>query len=257
MAEESYEEKTEKATPRKREEIRRKGQVAKSKEIPSVAVLLAGLVSMTVFGSYVYSYIGLIMREGFSFAIISDFSVPDVLLLSKKIVVLFILAVLPVLTAVFLAAIFSDVMQVGFMASGDLIRPNLSKIDPIRGFGRLFSMQSGMELFKSLVKLTIVGAVAYLTVRSEMKNVQFLGDMEVNSIVGFLLRTIFKICLRCILATLVLAAMDYAFQKWDFERKIRMTKKEVKDELKRTEGDPLVKSRIRSIRKQAAKRWWK
>jgi flagellar biosynthetic protein FlhB len=254
MAEESFEEKTEKATPRKREEIRKKGQVAKSREIPSVAVLLAGLVSMTVFGSYLYSHIGFIMREGLSFCTISDLSVPDVLLLSKKMIGLFLLAILPVLIAVFLAAVFSDVMQVGFMASGELIRPNLSKIDPIKGFGRLFSIQSVMEVFKSLVKLAIVGAAVYFTVRSEMKNVQFLGDMEVNSIVGFILRTMFKISLRCILAAVVLVAMDYAFQKWDFERKIRMTRKEVKDEFKRAEGDPLVKSRIRSIQKQVAKR---
>jgi flagellar biosynthetic protein FlhB len=257
MAEESFDEKTEKATPRKREEVRKKGQVAKSREIPSVAVLLAGLVSMTVFGSYLYSHIGLVVRECFSFGAISDFSVPDALLLSKKMIGLFIFAVLPVLIAVFLAAIFSEVMQVGFMATGDPIRPNLSRIDPIKGFGRLFSIQSGMEVFKSLVKLAIVGAVAYFTVRSEMRNVQFLGDMEVTSIVGFLLRTIFKISLRCILAALVLAAIDYAFQKWDFERKIRMTRKEVRDEFKRVEGDPLVKSRMRSIQKQVAKRRWK
>lgn len=254
MAEESFEERTEKATPRKREEVRKKGQVAKSREIPSVAVLLAGLVSITAFGSYLYSHIGLIMREGLSFYTISDLSIPDVLLLSKKMIGLFFFAILPVLTAVFLTAIFSDVMQVGFMASGELIRPNLSKINPIKGFGRLFSGQSLMELFKSLVKLAIVGAVAYFTVRSEMKHVQFLGDMEVNSIVAFLLRTIFKISIRCILAMLVLAAIDYAFQKWDFERKIRMTRKEVKDEFKRVEGDPLVKSRIRSIQKQMARR---
>jgi flagellar biosynthetic protein FlhB len=254
MAEDSYEEKTERPTPKKREEVRKKGQVAKSREIPSVATLLAALISLTVFGSYMYSHIGLAMRESFSLCSVGDLSVPDFLVFSRKMIWLFIFAILPLATAVFLTAIASNIMQVGFMVSGELIRPNLSKVNPIKGFGRLFSRQSLMELFKSLVKLVIVGATAYFTVQGEMKHVPFLGDMELKSIVLYLLLTIFKISIRCILAIAVLVVIDYAFQKWEFERKIKMTKKEVKDEFKRVEGDPLVKSRIRSIQKQMARR---
>ena len=254
MAEKSFEDKTEKATPKKREEARKKGEVAKSRELPSVAVLLAGLITITIFGSYMYTHIQIIMRGSFSLAILKDLNIPEFMVFAQKIITLFIITISPLLAAVFITAVLSNIMQVGFMLSGELIKPKLSKLDPIKGLGRLFSKQSFMELFKSLLKLAIVGGVAYLTVRAEMKNVYFLGDMEFNSIITYILLTIFKIFIRCSLAMIFLVAIDYAFQKWDFEKRLKMSKKEVKDEFKRTEGDPLIKSRIRSIQMQMARK---
>jgi flagellar biosynthetic protein FlhB len=254
MAEESFEEKTEKATPRKMEEARRKGEVAKSKELPSVAVLLSGLITLTLFGSYMYSHIQVIMKEAFSLITLGDLSVPDFMVFAQRMITLFISAISPLLAAVFITAILSNIMQVGFVLSAESIKPKLSKFNPIKGIGRLFSKQSFMELFKSLLKLAIVGAVAYLTIRGEMKNIILLWEMELNSIMAYILLTIFKIFVRCTLAMIFLVIIDYAFQRWDFEKRMKMTKKEVKDELKRTEGDPLVKSRIRSIQMQMARK---
>ena len=254
MAEKSFEDKTEKATPKKREEARKKGEVAKSRELPSVAVLLAGLITITIFGSYMYTHIQIIMRGSFSLPILNDLNIPDFMVFAQKMITLFILTISPLLAAIFITAILSNIMQVGFMLSGELIKPKLSKLDPIKGLGRLFSKQSFMELFKSLLKLAIVGGVAYLTVRAEMKNVHLLGDMEFNAIIAYILFTIFKIFIRCTLAMILLVSIDYTFQKWDFEKKLKMSKKEVKDEFKRTEGDPLIKSRIRSIQMQMARK---
>jgi len=254
MAEESFEDKTEKATPKKKEEARKKGDVAKSKELPSVAVLLAGLITLTVFGSYMYTHIQTIMRASFSLPISKDLNIPEFMVFAEKMITLFILTLSPLLAAIFITAVLSNIMQVGFMLSGESIKPKLSKLDPIKGFGRLFSKQSLMELFKSLLKLAIVGGVGYLTVKAEMKNVHLLGDMEFNSIIAYVLLTIFKIFIRCTLAMILLVVIDYAFQKWEFEKKLKMSKKEVKDEFKRTEGDPLIKSRIRSIQMQMARK---
>jgi len=254
MAEKSFEDKTEKATPKKREEARKKGEVAKSRELPSVAVLLAGLITITIFGSYMYTHIQIIMRGSFSLPILNDLNIPDFMVFAQKMITLFILTISPLLAAIFITAILSNIMQVGFMLSGELIKPKLSKLDPIKGLGRLFSKQSFMELFKSLLKLAIVGGVAYLTVRAEMKNVHLLGDMEFNAIIAYIFLTIFKIFIRCTLAMIFLVAIDYTFQKWEFEKKLKMSKKEVKDEFKRTEGDPLIKSRIRSIQMQMARK---
>ena len=254
MAEESFEDKTEKATPKKKEEARKKGDVAKSKELPSVAVLLAGLITLTVFGSYMYTHIQTIMRASFSLPISKDLNIPEFMVFAEKMITLFILTLSPLLAAIFITAVLSNIMQVGFMLSGESIKPKLSKLDPIKGFGRLFSKQSFMELFKSLLKLAIVGGVGYLTVKAEMKNVHLLGDMEFNSIIAYVLLTIFKIFIRCTLAMILLVVIDYAFQKWEFEKKLKMSKKEVKDEFKRTEGDPLIKSRIRSIQMQMARK---
>jgi len=254
MAEESFEEKTEQPTPRRLEEARKKGEVAKSRELPSVAVLLCGLITLTLFGSYIYSHIQVIMKGTFSLPIMNDLSVPDFMIFAQKMINLFILTISPLLAAVFIAAILSNIMQVGFVLSGESIKPKLSKLNPIKGFGRLFSKQSFMELFKSLLKLAIIGGVAYLTVRGEMKNILILGEMELNSIVAYILLTIFKIFLSCTLAMSFLVVIDYAFQKWEHEKKMKMTKKEIKDEFKRTEGDPLVKSRIRGIQMQMARK---
>jgi len=254
MAEESFEDKTEKATPKKKEEARKKGEVAKSRELPSVAVLLASLITLTVFGSYMYTHIQTIMRASFSLPMLKDLNIPEFMVFAEKMITLFTLTLSPLLAAVFITAVLSNIVQVGFMLSGESIKPKLSKLNPIKGFGRLFSKQSFMELFKSLLKLAIVGVVAYLTVRAEMNNVYLLGDMEFNSIVAYILLTIFKIFIRCALAMIFLVAIDYAFQKWDFEKRLKMSKKEVKDEFKRTEGDPLVKSRIRSIQMQMARK---
>jgi flagellar biosynthetic protein FlhB len=254
MAEQSFEEKTETPTPKKREEVRQKGEVAKSREIPSVAVLLAGLITLAIFGSYMYTHIQLIMKEAFSLFTLNDLGLSDFIVFAERMITSFFLVIAPLLVAVFVAAILSNVMQVGFVLSGEPIKPKLSKLDPIKGFGRLFSKQSFMEFFKSLAKLATVGGVAFLTVKGEMDTVPILGEMEPNSITIYILITIFKLFFWCTLSMIFLAVIDYAFQRWEFEKKIKMTKKEIKDEFKRTEGDPLVKSRIKSIQMEMARK---
>ncbi|MBW1706336.1 MAG: flagellar biosynthesis protein FlhB [Deltaproteobacteria bacterium] len=254
MAEKSYEDKTEKATPKKRQEARKKGEVAKSRELPSVAVLLASLVTLTIFGSYMYTHIKTIMGRAFSLPVSNDLNVHDFLAFTREMIASFILTLAPLLVAIVIAAVISNIMQVGFMLSAEPIKPKLSKLDPIKGFGRLFSKRSLMELFKCLMKLVIVGGVGYLTIKGEIKHLSLLGDMDLGSIIAYIIHTIFLLFIKCTLAMIIIVGIDYAFQKWDFEKKLKMSKKDVKDELKKTEGDPLIKSRIRSIQMQISRR---
>jgi flagellar biosynthesis protein FlhB len=254
MAEQSFEEKTEEPTPKKRQELKEKGEVAKSKELPSVAVLLAALVSLSLFGSFMFNHVQIIMKGAFSLPNIHNFNIPEFLQFTQNIIGRFIILLAPLFAAIFITAILSNVMQVGVIFSSESITPKLSKIDPIKGFGRLFSKQSLMELLKSLLKLAIVGGIAFLTVKGEMKNVALLGEMELNSIFVYILEIFFKIFIRCSLAMIVLVIIDYAFQKWDFENRNKMTKQEVKEDFKKSEGDPLIKSRIRSIQMDMARK---
>ena len=254
MTEQSFEEKTEEPTPKKRQEVKEKGEVAKSKELPSVTVLLAALISLSLFGSFMYNHIQIIMKGAFSFPDIHNFEIPELLKFAQNNIGRFIILLSPLFAAIFITAILSNIMQVGFIVSGESITPKLSKIDPIKGFGRLFSKQSFMELIKSLLKLTIVGGIAFLTIKGEMKNFALLGEMEINSIFIYILKIFFKIFIRCSLAMIILVIIDYAFQKWEFENRIKMTKQEVKDEFKKSEGDPLIKSRIRSIQMEMARK---
>jgi len=253
MAEQSFEEKTEQPTPRKRQELKEKGEVAKSKELPSVAVLLAALISLSLFGSFMYNHIQIIMKGAFSLPSIHNFNIPEFLKFAQNIIGRLIILLSPLFAAIFITAILSNIMQVGFILSGESIIPKLSKIDPIKGFGRLFSKQAFMEFIKSLLKLSIVGGIAFLTVKDEMNNFVLLGDMELNSIFVYILKIFFKIFIRCSLAMIILVVIDYAFQRWEFEKRIRMTKQEVKDDFKKSEGDPLIKSRIKSIQMEMAR----
>lgn len=254
MPKENFEEKTEKATPRKREDFRKKGEVAKSRELPSVAVLLAGIVTVVLFASYMNTHIQTIIKEGFAYIPIKKLNLQDFMIFARKMLWLFFLTISPLFASIFIAAIFSNVMQIGFRLSAESIKPKLSKLNPLKGFERLFSKQAFMELFKTLLKLATVGGVAYLMVKGEMKDVDKLWEMEINSIVTYTLIMIFKISIGCTLAMILLVVIDYSFQKWDFEKRLRMSKKELKDEMKRLEGDPLIKSRIRSIQMQMAKK---
>jgi len=254
MAEQSFEEKTEQPTPRKRQELKEKGEVAKSKELPSVAVLLAALISLSLFGSFMYNHIQIIMKGAFSLPSIHNFNIPEFLKFAQNIIGRLIILLSPLFAAIFITAILSNIMQVGFILSGESIIPKLSKIDPIKGFGRLFSKQAFMEFIKSLLKLSIVGGIAFLTVKDEMNNFVLLGDMELNSIFVYILKIFFKIFIRCSLAMIILVVIDYAFQRWEFEKRIKMTKQEVKDDFKKSEGDPLIKSRIKSIQMEMARK---
>lgn len=254
MSEENNEEKTEEPTPRKRQELREKGEVAKSRELPSVAVLLSSLMALTFFGSFMYSQIQLIMQETLSLPMLGDLNVVDFIIFARKTTTRFILAISPLLAAVFITAILSNIMQVGFVLSGESITPKLSKLDPIKGFTRLFSKQSLMELCKSLFKLAIIGAISYYTIKAEMKNVPMLGEMGVKAIWVYILTVFLKIFLRCTLAMVFVVVIDYAFQRWEFENRIKMSKQEIKDEHKKSEGDPLVKSRIKSIQMEMARK---
>ncbi len=254
MAEESFEEKTEQPTPKKRKELKEKGEVAKSRELPSVAVLLSALIVLSFLGSFMYGHVQLIMKEAFSLPTMNDLNITEFVKYAQDLIGRFIILLFPLFGAIFITAILSNVMQIGFIMSGESITPKFSKIDPIKGFGRMFSKQALMELFKSSLKLVIVGGIAFLSVKSEMKNFSLLGDMDTNSIFIYILKIFFKIFIRCSMAMIVLVIIDYIFQKWDFENRIKMTKQEVKDEFKKSEGDPLIKSRIRSIQMEMARK---
>lgn len=254
MAEGDLQEKTEQATPRKRSEARKKGQVGKSREIPSVAVLLAGLSTLYLFGAYMYNHIKSLMQDTFSMIAVPNQGLAEFLVLGNIVIERFIVMVLPVMIAVFVTALLSNVLQIGFVLSWESVTPKLSKISPIKGIQRLFSKQTLMELFKSLAKLALVGVIAYVTVKGEMDRLPSLADREVQAILLYILKIAFKIFIRVSMAMIFLAILDFWFQKWQYEQQLKMTKQEVKEEFKRTEGDPLIKSRIKRIQYEIAKR---
>jgi flagellar biosynthetic protein FlhB len=254
LAEGDLQEKTEQATPRKRSEARKKGQVGKSREIPSVAVLLTGLSTLYLFGAYMCSHIKSLMQDTFSMIAAPNHDLESFLAFGNIAMERFVVMVLPVMIAVFVMAILSNVLQVGWLVSWESVTPRVSRVSPIKGIQRLFSKQTLVELFKSLAKLTLVGVIAYLTVKGEADRLLSLADMEVQAILLCVSKVAFKVFIRVSMAMILLSVLDYWFQKWQYEQQLKMTRQEVKEEYKRTEGDPLVKSRIKRIQYEIAKR---
>ena len=254
MPQGSDQEKTEQATPKRLQEMREKGQVAKSREVPSAAILIASLLIFYFLGSAMIKDIMELME--WSFAKTARFELQSgnfnwmLLELFRK----GLKIVTPLFVALMAVGLLSNIAQVGFLFSTKAIAPKFSKLDPLKGFGRMVSKQALVELIKSLFKVAVVGCVTYFTVKDELDQIIPLMDKEIWSIMTYIGSVCFKILLRTCWVLIVLAVIDYVFQKWDYMQEAKMTKQEVKDEFKQREGDPLIKSRVRQAQREMAKR---
>jgi flagellar biosynthetic protein FlhB len=160
----------------------------------------------------------------------------------------------PLVIGVALAGVIGNIAQVGFMLSTEAMSPKLSKLNPLEGLKRLFSATSLTELIKSIFKVVIIGSIGYNILRGEMDQIPALVAYDIHSIMGFVGRVALKLGYYTCLVLIALAALDYVFQRWKHERDLRMTKQEIRDEYKQREGDPLIRSRIRSAQREMAMR---
>ncbi|MBN1127341.1 MAG: flagellar biosynthesis protein FlhB [Chitinispirillaceae bacterium] len=254
MADESKDDKTETATPKRRQESREKGSVAKSTEINSVIVLLTGLLMLKFFGNWMLERMGSCMIETFRSIATFELSAQQLVALMTDVSIQSILMILPVCVAIMLFGLIANIVQIGFLFTAKPITPDLKKINPISGFARLFSMKTVVETIKNILKLFIIGLVAYLTIKAEFDKIMLLSDAGIGFIISFTMSTAFQIILRVALVLVIIAILDLAYQRYDHEKQMRMTKQEVKDEHKQMEGDPKVKSRIKSLQREMARR---
>ncbi len=252
--ESSGQEKTEVPTARRLQESRDKGDIAKSVEIPSAAVLLASLFTIYLLSGYLIHTMEELIRHYLANAAQIKVVPDNMVHLVRESMLYSIMILGPVMLAVFIAALASNYAQVGFLFTTEKITPDIAKIDPIKGLGQKFSMQALAELIKSLLKIGLIGYVAYSVVKKALPAFIPLMDQTPYQIMIFAGRTAFWIFLKCALTIALLAAADYAFQRWQFLKKMKMTKQEVKEEAKSTEGDPQVKGRIRSLQMEMARR---
>lgn len=254
MAEESSgQEKTESPTTRRLQEARKKGDVAKSMEVPSAAVLLAGLLTLYYASDFILGRFLLLLRHYLGSLHIVSITQGNMTVLTRESMLQTGLIVAPVMGAIFITALAANYAQVGILFTTEKLTPKFDKIDPIQGFARLFSKQTLANVVKSVAKLAIIGYVSYAEIKKALPGILPLMDQEPMPILAFMCRIAFWIFLKSALIIAILAALDYAFQRWQFMEKMKMTKQEVKDEAKQTEGDPHVKGRIRSIQMQMAR----
>jgi len=246
--------KTEKATAKKRDDARKKGQVAISQEVGSAAVLMSSFLVFYFTGSYVLrntlEMMHKIFNESASFVVnestIYTVFVESILTFSKIIA--------PLMLIITVAGLAASILQVGFRATLETMSFKLNKLDPVKGFSKLCSKKSLFELPKSTVKVVFVGLICYITIRQEITNVFMTVQMNSHELLSYIGGISMKILYRTLWALIVLAVIDYIFQKHEHEEDLKMTKEEVKDENKQREGDPKVKGNIRSIQYQMARR---
>jgi flagellar biosynthetic protein FlhB len=253
MAEASFEERTEQATPRRRQEAKNKGQIARSREIPSVLVLLGGMTVLLFFGAAMYFQLSQLMVQWFGRMATVSVQWEGLQALSWEMVVSFLFIIGPVLAVVFAVAVLGHTMQGSNVFSAELIKPNWEKFNVVNGLKRMFTMASLVELAKSFVKMVIVGGIAYSTIKKEWPDILLLFGQDAGNVLQFVAALSLRLLLRTILVMVVLAVLDYAYQRWTYEKNLKMSKQEIKEEMKQTEGDPLIRARIRTVQRQLAR----
>lgn len=254
MAESDGQERTEEATPRRLQQAKEKGQVARSKELASVSVLIIGSVALMWFGEMLASRLYTTMGRLFSLSREEIFDTSKLFDIIAGTLTHLILPLILILITLFVAALIGAAGVGGVSFSAEAARPKLSKISPLSGFKRMFGMQSLVELFKSILKVLLVAGVAFYLIDAS-KNDLFQLSMDVypqNIFHALEILLNFILLISCSL--LVVVAIDVPFQIWQHAEKLKMTKQEIKDEYKDTEGKPEVKGRIRMLQREAAQR---
>ena len=253
-------EKTEPATQKKLDDARKEGQVAKSKEIANGL----GLVALFLILKFWAPTMGRQFLELFH---TTYARIPEVTDLtggtgpSTAATQIFrfaalrtVIILLPIFIIGYLVAFLSDYVQVKWKPTAKPLKPKFNKLNPINGFKRIFSVNSLVELLKSIIKIFLIGYVAYSYLMDRQNNILLLYDVSLIQAIAFIGETVINLGLRISLLFMIVAFADFAYQKYKFAKDMRMTKQEVKEEFKNQEGNPEIKGRIRQKMREASQR---
>ena len=247
-------EKTEKATPKKRRDAREKGQVLRSTEVNTTFCLVVMLGLLLLIWPWFIEKLMAIYREYLSIQAIvpigEGFDINEFRSILARTMLNLLGVLFPIIGAAMVAGIAVNLAQVGFLFTTKSMGMKLNRISPISGFKRLFSTRTIIEMLKSLLKITAVGFVAYSDYRKLLDEFPGYIGLDVYNAILRIMRAAFLMGLKMCLVMVFIAVADYLFQWWKFEKDLRMTKQEVKDEYKMMEGDPLIKGKIRQKQRQ-------
>nr|WP_051503250.1 flagellar biosynthesis protein FlhB [Salinivibrio costicola] len=254
MAESDGQERTEDATPRRQEQAREKGQVPRSRELASVAVLVVGAVSLMWFGQALGEALMALMTRLFSLSRAEIFDSSELMLVVVGELLHLILPLGLILVVLFISGLVGAAGLGGVSFSWEAARPKLSKMSPISGFKRMFGTQGLVELLKSVLKVLLVAGVATYLVYINLEEFFELTIDTFPSNLYHALNILLDFVLLVCCSLLVVVVIDVPFQIWQHNEQLKMTKQEVKDEHKETEGSPEVKGRIRMLQREMAQR---
>ncbi len=250
---EEFDERTEQATPRRRQKAREKGEIPRSRELTGIIPLWVVFLYLS-FGGFMFTslltYMKTSLKRGFEISL-NEVSFMDVF---KADMVNVALMMAPFLGLMLFVIVIVHFLQTGFLLSPAPLSPDINKINPIEGIKKFFTLNTIFETLKGVLKVIVLGLILYLLIKKELVNLPLLVDMDIQSIMGFSFNQIRKLLLISAIVLTVFAIADFAYQRWQFERNLRMTKQEVKEEYKEVEGDPRVKARIKSLQREMARK---
>lgn len=246
--------KTETATPRKREESRKRGQVARSVEVNTAAGLLGAWMLMHFWGAFMIQELADICR--FAWGNLGHFRMSMgefqryLMTFNLKLFML----LLPLFVGVFLIGVLSNVAQIGFLFSAEPLALKPENLNPAQGFKRLFSRRTAIEFLKNMIKIVLVATVTAVTLWSRLPALMLLLQSDLGGFFSQVGAMTSQLFLRLGLALLGLAALDFWYQRYEFEESIKMSKQEIKDEFKQLEGDPQIKARVRQLQRENSRK---
>lgn len=246
-------EKTEKATPKKRKDERKKGNVPQSKDVTNVISVLIVFSVIKLTFPYLYGnfdrFVSFIMGQ---MALKDSFVTEDGIKIMVKVTEILLINVFPLLFLSMAISIIVSGMQTRFLFSSEQLKPKLNKFNPITGMKRIVSIRSGVELIKNIIKLTIICVILYKFIYARLEEIAKMLFVDLFQSGVYVLDSVVLMAYMVCLIFVFVAGLDYIYQRWEYERKIKMTKHEVKEEYKQMEGDPQIKGKIKQKQRQMA-----
>ena len=253
MAEESDLEKTEPASPGRLEKAREEGQVARSRELVTFVMLTTGLGGLWAMAEMIGEHFSDALRNGLQFERASAFDASHMMVQAGTVILHALQALMPLLAMMLVAALVAPMMLGGWLLSTKSLAPNFSKMNPVAGIGRMFSTESLAELVKTIVKSLLVGGVAWWVISGNLTSIMALMSEPVHAALPHTLRVVAISCALIIGSLLLVVGIDVPYQLWSHAHKLRMSREDLRQEQKESDGDPQVKAQIRRKQQQMAK----
>lgn len=245
--------KTEKASPKKRKDERKKGHVAVSKDVVMIATLLGTFVMLKALFPLMYRTMRDYMIKYVSLAPLADTMSDYTTSIYWDMVIAIAKAAIPIILVSTTLAVIGTGVQTGFLFTKSNMAPKFERLNPIKGIKNLLSLKSLVELIKNLIKIIILSVILYQIIKGDLRAVSRTIDMNVMDSSVYVLNSIMDMVMKVSIVFLAIAGFDYFYQWWDYERQIKMSKQEMKEEYKQTEGNPEIKGRIRNIQRERAR----
>ncbi len=246
--------KTEKATPKKRRDERKEGNVFKSTDVVNVVFIFGAFMAIQTIFPFIYDEITSFAKRFISLAAeTTTVTNSDILSLSLEFITSAAISIFPFAAICMALGILLHSIQTKFLFASKSLRPKLNRLNPIEGVKKLFALKNVVELIKNLIKTVILIAVVYFLLVEYVVDVTRTMDMDIATSVRFTFEMVMDMIIQITMIFAVIAFFDYLYQRWDYERRIRMSKEDIKEEHKQTEGNPQIKGKIKETQRQMAR----